>query len=91
MLKILIRSVDAHFGKKGQEYLRKLYMAIFSTSYYGLFRIGEVTAGDHPITVKNVFIGTNKDKLMFILKSLKNTHSSRQTANCKNSERKCTD
>ena len=32
-----------------------------------MFRIGELTAGDHPVMAKDVHVGTNKDKFMFIL------------------------
>ena len=67
MLKILIRSVNNYFTELNQEYLRVLYVAIMSTCYYGLFRIGELTTGAHVVAVSDVFIGTNKNKLMFIL------------------------
>ena len=43
-------------------------------AYYGLFRIGELVKGDHPVLVKDVYMGTNKNKLMFILRSSK-THT----------------
>ena len=74
MLKRLLCSISNYFSELNQEYLKLLYLAIFSTGYYGMFRIGELTSGSHPVTVKNVKIGTNKDKLMFILESSK-THN----------------
>ena len=55
-----------------QPYLSKLYVAIISTSYYGLFRIGELTKGTHPILAKDVHIATNKKKLLFFLRMSKN-------------------
>ena len=56
-----------------QPYLRRLYRALFSTAYFGMFRVGEVTKGAHPILAKDVDIGTNKKKLLFTLHSSK-TH-----------------
>ena len=48
-------------------------MALFSTAYFGLFRVGEITKGDHPILAKDVHIGSNKNKLIIILLTSK-TH-----------------
>ena len=56
-----------------QEYLVIMYKALLSTAYYGLFRIGELTESQHVIKAKDVHIGKNKNKLMFILHSSK-TH-----------------
>ena len=58
---------------KADAYKRKMYRALFSTAYHGLFRIGEVTQGPHVIKATDVFIGTNKNKVKFILHSSK-TH-----------------
>ena len=44
-----------------QEFLCRLYKAIFSLAFYGMMRIGELTQGDHPIKACNVHIGINKD------------------------------
>ena len=41
--------------------------------YFGLFRIGELTWSDHCLKARDVQIGTNKKKLMFILRTSK-TH-----------------
>ena len=57
-----------------QPYLETLYKAIFLLGYYGLFRIGELTSGAHPVKAADVHIGRNKNKMLFILYSLK-THS----------------
>ena len=74
LLQLLLKTVEHHFLDKGQIYLSKLYMAIISTAYYGLFRIGELTSGPHVIKVKDVHIGVNKDKVLFVLWTSK-THN----------------
>ena len=71
MVAILIDQLDKQF--EDQEYLAVMYKAIFSTAYYGLFRIGKLATGSHPILARDVHIGENKDKLLFILRTSK-TH-----------------
>ena len=39
--------------------------------YFGMFRIGEMTESQHVVKAKDVHIGINKDKLMFVLHSSK--------------------
>ena len=56
-----------------QTYLIVLYKAMLTTAYFGLFRIGEIAQSPHVVKAKDVQIGKNKNKLMFILRSLK-TH-----------------
>ena len=51
-----------------------MYKALFAVTYYGLCRIGEVTASPHVVKVKDVYIELNKCKLMLVLHSLK-THN----------------
>ena len=41
-----------------QPYLITLYWAFFALSYYGLFRIGELDQGDHPMKAGDVQIRT---------------------------------
>ena len=65
LLGILLKQLEKCYAC--QPYLRSLFMALFSTAYFGLFRIGELTKGDHPILAKDVHIGANKNKLMIIL------------------------
>ena len=72
-LNILLKSVDYYFTAIEQEYLRKMYMALFSMAYYGLFRIGELAEGTHTVKAIDVHIAINKRKLLFILRSSK-TH-----------------
>ena len=73
MLSVLLCQINVHFNKVGQLYLGLLYSTIVSTMYFGLFRISEVTSGAHPVLAKDVHIGENKKKMMFILRSSK-TH-----------------
>ena len=46
---------------------------MFTTAHYGLFRVGEITTGEHPVMVKDVMVDPAKQKILFILRSLK-TH-----------------
>ena len=56
-----------------QYYLAILYQTLVCIGYHGLFRIRELTSSSHMVKAKDVHIGTNKDKLLFILYSSK-TH-----------------
>ena len=49
-----------------------LYKAIFASAYYGLLRISEIAKG-HPVLARDVHIGMNKNRMMFILRTSK-TH-----------------
>ena len=69
ILLILIKTLDKVFGC--QPYLCTLYKVMFATAYYGMFRVGEITAGSHPIKASDVHIAENKNKVMFILRSSK--------------------
>ena len=75
LLHVLLKQIkDVYIkGRNPQLYLGKMYMAIFISAYYGLLRIGELAKGDHPILARDVHMGLNKNKLMFILRSSK-TH-----------------
>ena len=52
-----------------QPYLLMMYKAIFLMAYYSLFWIGEISFSNHVIKAKDVHIGHNKKKMMFILHS----------------------
>ena len=56
-----------------QPYLADLYRALLGTAYFGLFRVGELTTGDHPVLARDVHIGLNKRKMLFVLRTSK-TH-----------------
>ena len=45
-----------------------------ATGYYGLLRIGELTAGTHSILACNVLTAKNKNKIQLVLKTSK-THA----------------
>ena len=47
---------------------------MFSTAYFGLFRIGEITQSPHVLKAIDVHTGVNKKKMMFVLHSSK-THN----------------
>ena len=70
-LEMILFKVDRKFNS--QFYLKTLYQTILLVAYYGLFRIGEVTKGDHVIKARNVYLGQNKNKVLFMLYSSK-TH-----------------
>ena len=65
LLKTILKETNKMYDE--QPYLRILYLTLFSTAYFSLFRVGEITAGSHPIKAKDVHIGLNKKKLMIIL------------------------
>ena len=75
MLQLLIQNVDSAVETNGsaQPYLQKLFKALFMTAYFGMFRVGELTLSNHNIKAKDVHIGENKDKMLFILHTSK-TH-----------------
>ena len=73
LLNVILNLTRQHFNNASQNYLEKLYLAIFSTAYYGLFRIGELGLSPHTITVTDVHVALNKRKMLFILRSSK-TH-----------------
>ena len=57
----------------GQYFLVVLYRALFALAYNGLFRIGELSVGNHPVQAHDVFITTNKRKMLLTLRTSK-TH-----------------
>ena len=71
MVRMLLRATDSYFRGKNQPYLILLYRTLFATMYFGLFRIGELTTGSHPVLVSDVYIGENKTKFLFLLRTLK--------------------
>ena len=44
------------------------------SAYYGMMRIGELAQGDHPVKALDVHLGTNKKKILFMLRDSK-THT----------------
>ena len=72
LVRLIIQQIPTLFSSE-QPYLVKLYQTIISTAYFGLSRIGELTESEHVVKAKDVHIGTNKNKLLFILRTSK-TH-----------------
>ena len=73
VLKILLKNTRNYFFDRGQYYLERKHKALFVSAYFGLLRVGELTVGPHAILAKNVHVGENKNKVLFILESSK-TH-----------------
>ena len=71
LLRLLLDSADKIFSQ--QPYLKHLHKAILVMGYFGLLRVGEMTLGNHVIKAKDVHVGKNKNKLMFVLHTSK-TH-----------------
>ena len=71
ILNVLLKNIPRVFDK--QPYLETMYKALFITAYFGLFRVGELTLGTHPVLAKDVHIALNKKKLLFLLRTSK-TH-----------------
>ena len=75
LLHLILKTIHEEIGiKDNQGYLSILYKAMFISGYYGLLRVGEMAKSPHVIKAKDIHIGTNKSKIMFILHSSK-THS----------------
>ena len=72
LLMLILEAIDSIFTGE-QPYLSQLYKTLFSTCYYGLFRVGEVTDGEHAVRARDVHIGVNKKKMLFVLHTSK-TH-----------------
>ena len=76
MLSVLLRKVQSHFGS--QPYLALLYTSLFSTIYFGLFRISEMVSTEHAVKACDVHVGSNKRKFLFVLHTSK-THNQGST------------
>ena len=66
---------------EAQNYLEIMYKSLYSMAYYGLFRVGELTSGDHPIRAKDIHSAGNKDKFTIYLHSSK-THGRQSRPQC---------
>ena len=74
LLDLILFEIQRFFTAKKQFYLEFLYKSLFILGYYGLMRIGELTASEHVLKAKDLHTGTNKQKILMILHSSK-THS----------------
>ena len=50
-----------------------MHKAIASTAYYGMLHTGELTKGDHPVNIRDVYLAENERKTLIILQTSK-TH-----------------
>ena len=76
LLQVLVRGVTCKYmndSRVQQPYLEVLYKAMFTTAYFGMFRVGEISHGSHVIKAKDMHIANNKPKILFVLHTLK-TH-----------------
>ena len=75
LLRLICDSMHKIFLPAQQPYLVTLYQALFMTAYFGMFHVGELTwtESDHMVRAKDVQVGSNKKKLMFVLHTSK-TH-----------------
>ena len=73
LLELILFETERYFTELSQLYLEKLYKTIFMLLYYGLFRVGELTTGNHPVLAQDVFISHENRKMLFLLRSSK-TH-----------------
>lgn len=74
ILQALIEATSDYYNQQGQNYLAVLFPVMFSTAYYGLLRVGELTHGDHVIKAKDVHLADNKQKFLLLLRTSK-THT----------------
>ena len=71
---MVLYTTNEYFMNNCQNYLSTLYKALFAVAYYGLLQVGEVTSSPHVVKVKDVHLGVNKKKILFVLCSSK-THT----------------
>ena len=73
LLELILGELRRYFYGRNQVYLEILYKALFALGYYGLLRVGELTASEHVIKAQNIHVASNKDKILVVLYSSK-TH-----------------
>ena len=77
LLEIMLFELERMFFS--QPYLEILYKTLFIIGYFGLFRVCELASdsnrdkSDHAVKARNVHVGQNKDKILFVLYTSK-TH-----------------
>ena len=74
LLNLIIDNIQEYYDNLQKAYLATLYKAMLMAGYYGLLRAGEIASGPHVLKAKDVYIGKNKTKFLFILWSSK-THN----------------
>ena len=73
LMDVILREINKFYEEKGQIYLKHLYKYLFSTMYFGLFRIGEMAQGPHAVLARDVQIADNKRKFFLFCIHLKHT------------------
>ena len=73
LLNMIITQIRKFYHDTAQPYLAVLFSSLISTAYYGLFRVGELTSGTHPVLARDVQVAKNKNKMLFVLRTSK-TH-----------------
>ena len=71
LLEIILFDIRRRYGE--QPYLESMYISAFLIAYYGLLRVGEITASQHCIKAKDIHESRYKEKLLMYLYSSK-TH-----------------
>ena len=71
LLLVIVRTIKRYYEDRNQVYLSILYQSLMITAYFGLFRVGELTKGSHPVLARDIHIALNKKKILFILHSSK--------------------
>ena len=71
VLQLLVTQIPEIFSN--QPFLAIMYETLFTTAYFGLFRIGELVESKHVVKAKDVHIAKFKSKLKFVLHTSK-TH-----------------
>ena len=69
LMNLIVTNINNSYGSINQPYLAVLYTTMISTAYYGMFRVGEISAETHPVLARDVKISDNKKKMKFILRT----------------------
>ena len=77
LLEILLFEIGRYYSK--QEYLVRMYHALFCLAYYGMFRVGELGYSQHSAKAADIYMGMNKNKILVLLHSSK-THGKESRA-----------
>ena len=74
VLEIILGEIQKLMTKLNQPYFETLYLALFSTIYYGMLRIGEATSSPYCLLADNVQVAVNKEKFLLVVYTSK-THN----------------
>ena len=69
LLNMIINQIKKFYHDTAQPYLAVLFSSLISTAYYGLFRVGELTSGTHPVLARDIQVAKNKNKMLFVLRT----------------------